>query len=168
MVQQQSGGSMPLPSSAEAPAASGTPADEVALRRAASFARQLRGALPLDSSGANDHPDDGADDENDGDHDSADMRTVGRGPNRAVADGDESEDGTAAARDNPTDGSVWADHSPAGSGDGPWEEAPLMQDDCELIWRGGVVPGSLRLSRSELYVFSLAFNFRCAPAVDLN
>ena len=137
-MQQQSGGSLQQQAVIAAAAS-----DDEALRRVASLARQATPAAAGEQ--------EAVDDESDGDGDGgAEGGEVGEGPepllpSRAASLGAVEAEVVEAA------GSGWQpDLGDGGTQDTSPEELLLQEEPCELIWRGGAIAGSLRLSRTSL------------------
>ena len=145
LVQQQSGGSLQQQAVIAAAAS-----DDATLRRVASLARQATPAQP-GGGGGGDGEEAEADEESDGEGGGGAVEgEAGEGPEPLPPSRTASLGGAEVDAAEPGGGGWQPDLADDGAQDGAWEEAPLVQEPCELIWRGGAIAGSLRLSRTSL------------------
>ena len=150
-IQQQSGGSRPwlrgVPT-ADATTADGEGLDEgegsvAALRRVASLAR----AASTGVGGSMGDGTEGEEDEEDDELPSPPPQTPGLAKVESLL-----ESSVAGERSSPMSptGSGWVVGGEGGDGEEGWDASTLFQGSAELVWRGGVVPGVVMLSRTAL------------------
>eukprot|EP00965_Chrysotila_dentata_P219132 6190953-Pleurochrysis_carterae.AAC.1 len=65
-------------------------------------------------------------------------------------DGASANEGTGGVESVSGQDGVLVERGRSESGVSAWEEAPLFEEECEMVRRGGVAAGTLRLSRTAL------------------